>query len=256
MDIREIDVALLDVGEHEQRFDYDGDEMDDLVASLRKDGVLVPLIVRNNADRYIVIEGHRRREAAIRASLHTVPCQILSPDPSLCRRVAFVANLFRKDPTPIELGVAIARAVSDGEASVEEMAKGLNRSTDWVRRQVAMMSWPEDVLQAIHAGRISVAAAANLAAVTDDAYRSSLVGYACENGATARTTAAWLQQWEAGQPSAQALLAPPIDGEHHPPPLMPQAPCLSCGVLRRTDELSHVPLCAPCIQRVMHLSKA
>jgi ParB family chromosome partitioning protein len=251
--LRDIELGLLDVGEHEQRFDYEGPEMDDLVASIRKDGVLVPLIIRPCGERFVVVEGHRRREAAIRAGLVSVPCQVQEGDLALSRRIAFVCNLFRKDPSPVELGVAIARAAADGSASVEELAKGLNRSVDWVKRQVAMMEWPEDVLQAIHGGRLSVAAAANLAAVTDDSYRDFLLGHAVANGATARTTAAWLQQWEAGQPAPVAVTAPPAEGEAHAAPMMPQAPCLCCGGVRRTDELSYVPLCAPCIQRVRHV---
>jgi ParB family chromosome partitioning protein len=227
--------------------------MDDLVASVRRDGILVPLIVRPCGERFVVVEGHRRREAAIRAGLVRVPCQIQEGDVTLSRRIAFVCNLFRKDPTPVELGVAIARAVADGAASEEELAKGLNRSVEWVKRQVAMMQWPEEVLQAIHAAKISVAAAANLAAVGDDVYRNFLLDHAVLNGATARTTAAWLQQWEAGQPAPVAITAPPLEGDRPAGPMVPQAPCLCCGGVHRTDELSHVPLCAPCIQRVRHL---
>lgn len=255
MDVRDIDLGLLDVGEHEQRFDYEGPEMEDLVASLRKDGVLVPLIVRSCGERFIVVEGHRRREAAMRAGLVSVPCQVQAGDVALSRRVAFVCNLFRKDPSPVELAVAIARAVSEGQACEEELAKNLNRSVDWVKRQIAMMQWPEDVLHAIHAGTLSVAAAANLAAVGDDAYRAFLLDHATANGATARTTASWLQQWEAGQPAPAAVTAPPLEGDKPAPPMMPQAPCLCCRQIHRSDELSHVPLCAPCIQRVMHLGQ-
>jgi ParB family chromosome partitioning protein len=253
MNIRDIPIGLLDVGEYEQRFDYEDVEMEELTASIRRDGVQVPLIVKPAGDRFIVIEGHRRRNAAISAGLTTVPCDVRDADPALSRRVAFVCNMFRKDPSPIELAVAVAKAVQDGQASADELAKGLGRSPDWVKRQLAIMEWPETVLHAIHAGRISVAAAANIAAVGDDNYRDFLLECACNNGATARTTAAWLQEWRAGQPAALAVQAPAVDGAAVAPAMMPQAPCLCCGGVHRTDELSHVPLCAPCIQRVRHL---
>jgi ParB family chromosome partitioning protein len=253
MEVREIELGLLDVGEHAQRFDYEGPEMDDLVASIRRDGVLVPLIVRPVQERFVVVEGHRRREAAIRAGLVAVPCQVQDGDLALSRRISFVCNLFRKDPSPVELGVAIARAVADGTASQEELARGLNRSVEWVKRQVAMMDWPDDILRAIHAGGVSVAAAANLALVEDDVYREFLLEHAVGNGATARTTAAWLQEWRAGQPAGVAVTALPVEGSSAPGPMAPQAPCLCCGQVFRTDELSHVPLCPGCIQRVRHL---
>jgi ParB family chromosome partitioning protein len=250
VEIREIPVGLLDVGEHEQRFDYADDQMDELVASIRAGGIEEPLIVRPVGDRFVVINGHRRREAALRIGLATVPCQVKSVDISLARRTAFVTNLFRKDPTPVELAVAIGKAVGDGEASVDELAKGLGRSVEWVKRQLALLEWPEDVLQVVHAGQLSVAAAANLARVTDAETRRFYVENAVLNGATARTTAAWLQAFEAAVPPQVAVETPAVAGPPAAPPLMPQAPCLCCGEVRRTDELSHVPLCAPCIQRV------
>jgi ParB family chromosome partitioning protein len=253
MDVRDIEIGLIDVGGHEQRFDYEGDEMEELVGSVRRDGILEPIIVRAVGERFVVVNGHRRREAAIRAGLSVVPCHVQAGDLDLSRRTAFITNLFRKDPSPVEMAVAIGREVGSGEESVEGLAKGLGRSVDWVRRQVAMLQWPEDVLQLVHAGKVSVAAAANLACVTDDSYRAFLLEHASSGGATARTTASWLQAWEGSLPAAVAVIQPPVDGEPHAPPMMPQAPCLCCGGVHRTDELSHVPLCAPCIQRVRHL---
>jgi len=253
MEVKDIEVGLLDVAEHEQRFDYEGPEMDDLVASVRRDGVLEPLIVRPVGERFVVVNGHRRRVAAERAGLAVVPCKIQSGDAGLARRVAFVTNMFRKDPTAVELAVAIGKAVEGGDADVEELASGLHRSVDWVKRQLAMLEWPEDVLQQIHAGRISVAAAANLAAVTDDQYRRFLVENAVNNGATARTTAAWLQAFEAMLPAPEAVQEPPVEGGAVAPGMVPQTPCFCCGIAHRVDELSHVPICTRCIGPVRRL---
>jgi len=253
MEVREIELRLLDVAEHEQRFDYEGPEMDDLVASIRRDGILEPLIVRAVGVRYVVVNGHRRRVAAERAGLTAVPCTVEAGDASRARRVGFIVNLFRKDPTPVELAVAIAKAVDSGDAAVEEMASGLHRSVDWVKRQLAMLEWPEDVLQQVHAGRISIAAAANLAAVTDLEYRRFLLDNAVANGATARTTAAWLQAWEAMLPAQDAVQQPPIEGGPVPAPMVPQTPCFCCGIAHRVDELSHVPICTRCLGPVRRL---
>ena len=151
--------------------------------------------------------------------------------------------------------MSIAKATEEGEHSVGEVAEGLRRSVDWVRRQLAMLSWPEDVLQAVHRGTLSVAAAANLAPITEDAYRGYLLECAENNGATARTTAAWLQAWEAALPPAKAIEQAAEAGVVAKP-LYPQAPCLCCGDVKRADELSHVPLCFRCIQRVRHLGQS
>jgi ParB family chromosome partitioning protein len=252
-EVRDIPIGLVDVGDYNQRFGIDPEELDGLCGSVRRVGILEPLLVRCSGDRFVLVVGHRRYAAAVRVGLATVPCIVRDGTEAQSREEAFAENLFRSDPSPVELAVAIAKATEDGEHSIEQIADGMRRSPEWVRRQLAMLRWPEDVLQCVHRGSISVAAAANLAMVAEDTYRSYLLENAAANGATARTTAAWLQAWEAALPSQQAVQQPPVDSETRATPMMPQAPCLCCGQVKRTDELSHVPLCGPCINRVRRL---
>jgi ParB/RepB/Spo0J family partition protein len=252
-EVQDVPIAQIDVGAYTQRFALEAEGIDRLAASIRRLGVLVPLIVRPLGDRYQLVAGHRRLAAARKVALERVPCLIQDSAEAVSRESAFAENLFREDPTPVETAVAIAKAVAGGEADEKAVAEGMNRSVDWVRRQLAMLEWPEDVLQAIHGGKLSVAAASNLACIEEPQNRAFLLDNAVENGATARTTAAWLQAWRAAIPVTQALVAPVEAGRVGPVALGPQAPCLCCGVVHRTDELSHVPLCPPCIRRVRAL---
>ena len=255
MTIKDLPLTLLDKGEHEQRFAYDDEEQAELTRSIRLEGILQPLIVRPRGDRYLLVDGHRRYQAAQALGLPTLPCEIHGGDQASARRIALITNILRKNPTPIELAVAITKAVEQGLQSEQEIAHALGRSVDWVKRQVALLQWPDDVLQAIHHGQLSLAAASNLAQVDDDQYRAFLLEHAVTGGATARTTAAWLAQYQASQPMTQAVTAPPLDGRSAPPAQVPTAPCLCCGQVKRTDELSHVPLCPGCITRVRRLGQ-
>ena len=134
--------------------------------------------------------------------------------------------------------------------TVDELAAGLHRTAEWIRRMVAMLDWPADVLEVIHGESISVSAAHNLALVDDAPYRAFLLRNAVDSGATARATAAWLQAWRSMQPAEVAVQAEPVAGESRPMPMVPQAPCLACGQVFRTDQLSHVPICSGCIQLI------
>jgi ParB/RepB/Spo0J family partition protein len=214
------------------------------------------LIVRPFGERFVRVAGRRRLAAAKKAGLSTVPCVVREVSDIVGRETAFAENLFREDLTPIETAVAISKAVEGGEADVQAVADGMRRSVDWVRRQLAMLEWPEDVLRAVHAGKLSVAAASNLACVEAPVYRAYLLENAVENGATARTTAAWLQAWRASVPVTQAVLSDVGPSGPAVCPVIPQAPCFCCAVVGRTDELSHVPLCARCIGRVRRIGEA
>ena len=248
LEIVETALTKIEVGEHAQRIDVDDPEVDELAASIRRLGVLVPLILEKKGDSFQLVSGHRRLLAATRLGLQTVPCIVADSTKASPSEITFAENFFRKDLSPVELAGAIRDCIEQKSMTIEELAAGFHRSAHWVNSMMAIADWPGDVLEAIHNERISVSAGHNLACVTDDSYRNFLVRNAVEGGATARTTAAWLQAWQAMQPPEQAIQAVPVAAGMPPVPLVPQAPCLCCSQLFEVNMMSHVPVCGGCIQ--------
>lgn len=246
-EVKEIPVGKIQVGDHAMRMGESDEAIDELAASIRRVGVLVPLLVVAEDDTFQLVAGHRRYIAAKRCSLQTVPCLVRSVDRGQAAEVSFAENLFRRDLSPFELACAVNDCIDNKIMPVEQLAAGLHRSTEWVRRVVGMLDWPADVLEAIHAGWLSVSAASNLALVTDDIYRDFLLRNAHDNGASARTTAAWLQAWRSLQPAEDAVRAEPVPPGAVSTPAVPQAPCICCSQVFRTDQLCHVPVCTSCV---------
>lgn len=245
---KEIPISKIQVGEHEQRFDDEDLEVIELAGSIQRVGLLNPLCVTVSGDGFLLIAGHRRMEACKRIGMEVVPCLVAVGDEATKREITFAENFFSKDLTPIELAAAIANEVKEQRMTIEQLAAGFRKTTDWIRRQIGIMGWPKDVLEGLHTGKLSVAAAANLACITEDFYRQSLVSQAVDNGATARTTSAWLQAWRSMLPLEEAVQQEPAPGKDPQIPMVPQGPCLACHDIFRTDEMSHVPLCAHCIR--------
>lgn len=248
--IKAISIHKIRVGEHEQRFEDEDPEIFGLSQSIQRVGLLDPLCVTESGDGYLLVAGHRRMEACKRIGLEVVPCMVVVGDEATKREITFAENFFRKDLTPIEQAAAIANEVREKRMTVEQLAAGFRKTTDWIRRQIAICGWPEDVLDAIHTGNLSIAAASNLAVITEDFYRKTLVRQAVENGVTARTTSAWLQAWRSMLPPQEAIEQEPVDPDAPQVPMVPQAPCLVCLHTFRVDELSHVPLCSNCILQI------
>ena len=245
-----VPVEKIKVGDYAQRIEGEDKELDGLAASIGRIGLVMPLVVAPDGDSFVLVAGHRRLAAAIRCGMATVPCVKASARGNVAAEITFAENMFRKDLSPIELAAAVKDCIENKVMTVDELAAGLHRSTEWVRRMVAMLDWPPDILEVIHDESISISAAHNLALVNDDSYRAFLVKNAVDSGATARSTAAWLQAWRTMQPMEQAVTAEPGSAESRPMPMVPQAPCLACGQVYRSDELSHVPICAGCIQAI------
>lgn len=249
-EILQISIDRIKVANHVLRMEGEDDALNELSASIRRVGIIVPLVVSPAGDSFNLIAGHRRLAAAKRAGLQKVPCCEREDNASLGAEISFAENLFRKDLSPVEIAAGIKDVLDQGIMELDELAASMHRSEYWVNRQLSMLDWPADVLEVLHNGKISTAAASNIAMVSDDTYRAFLLRNAVDQGASARTTAAWLQAWRSSAPPQEAIEAEPVSGESRPTPMVPQAPCIVCGQVFRTDQLSHVPVCAGCINAI------
>lgn len=253
MDVQNVPLEKIKVGEYAQRVEVEDEGIVELAESIRRVGMLVPVVVCRRDDCFVLVAGHRRIAAARSAGLQDVPAVVREAEGASAKEVSFAENLFRKDLSPIELAAAIKDCLDQKTLTIDELAAGLHRSCHWVQAQIGLLAWPDEVLEAIHNGKISVTAASNLAMVHDDVYREFLVRQAVENGATARATAAWLQAWRAQAPASEAITREPVPAGERAMPAVPQAPCIVCANVFRTDELSHVPVCVHCIRTIRNL---
>lgn len=245
---KEISLEKIKVGEHDQRMGFDEETLAGLVSSIPRVGLLYPILVKAENDGYLIIDGHTRFEAFKRLGRATIPCTIAGTENIASAEIAFAGNFFRKDLSPVELASAISDVFKAGALTIEQLASGFHKSPHWVQSMIAICDWPQDVLEAIHVKNISLSAASNLALVTDDTYRQFLVSNAVDQGASARTTSAWLQAWRSMQPASEAIQAEPVVGQSIPQPIVPQAPCFCCSQIFAVNEMSHVPVCGACVQ--------
>lgn len=243
-----IQIEKIQAGEHDQRLEIEDPSIAELAASIKRIGIINPLVVVDVDGELHLIAGHRRLVAAVMAGLSFVPCIVRASEKNVDVEITFAENFFRKDLSPVELAGALKDCLLKETMTVAELAAGFHRSEHWVNSMVAIAEWPDDVLAAIHSKAISVSAASNLAVVTDEQYRIFLLRNAVEQGATARTTAAWLQAWQAMQPPEQAITSEPVAIGSPQLPAVPQAPCLCCSQLFEVNMMSHVPVCGACIQ--------
>lgn len=244
----EVQVAKIQVGEYAQRIDPEDPETLDLAESIKSIGIINPLVVADNSGVLLLLTGHRRLVAARLAGLTDVPCFVRTSEKKVDAEIVFAENFYRKDLSPIELACALKDCLRKESMTVAELAAGFHRSEHWVHSMIAIADWPPELQEAIHNEKISVSAGGNLACVTEPTYRAFLIRNAVEQGATARTTAAWLQAFNQMQPPEEAITAEPVPQGTPREPLTPQAPCLCCSQLFKVNQMSHVPVCGACIQ--------
>lgn len=248
--IEEIADARITSGEYHVRASLEDDGIDELSRSIAKLGLLVPLLVKENGGMYVVIAGHRRLAACRKIGMTKIKCVVVAGKDEYARSMSFAENMFRRDLTPIEEAAAVGDLVSQRKMTIEAVASLVQRSCEWVQGRLMLLDWPDEVQGAVHSGVISAAAAKNIAAVDDNAYRGILLQQAAESGATARTTAAWLQAWRAAKPSDEALRSEPLPGRPHTQPATLMVACVVCNEKHDASRLAYLPICPGCVETI------
>lgn len=146
-----------------QRFDEE--ELEELAASIRENGLLQPIVVRNTPDGYELIAGERRFRAAQRAGLQEVPAVVRDVDDREALELALIENLQRTDLNPIEEALAYERLRTQFGLTQDEIALRVGKHRSTIANALRLLRLPEDIQHDIAAGRLTPGHARALLAV-------------------------------------------------------------------------------------------
>ncbi len=253
--LKHVGIDLIKDDEFQMRSDLGGNLFRELLVSIRQVGVLVPILLKEQDDGFVVVAGHRRFAAAKEARLTEVPAYVFAADSDIGWNAAFAENMYRKDLSPMEEAAALNDCLTIGGFDLDCLAAAVGRSPAWITDRVELLTFSPNLSLAVHQGKISVAAARNLAKISDLTNQNLLLDYAIDNGATARTTAAWLQAWRVGVPTENPGEVEPVEGRTALPPIVPYTPCVICGCQYEMGKLTYAPICSCCTDIVASVAR-
>jgi ParB family chromosome partitioning protein len=139
------------------RSQMDQEELAELAASIRENGIIQPLIVSpaNEPDKYILIAGERRLLAAKMAGLVTVPVIVREASDQQHLELALIENVQRADLTPLEAAEAYRQLAEDFNLSHEQIAQQLGKSRVAITNTLRLLKLPEDVRHSLAIGEIT-----------------------------------------------------------------------------------------------------
>ena len=120
-------------------------DLTELKASIAEKGIIEPLLVRPRGERYGIIAGERRYQAAVQLGLTELPVVIRSADESESIELALIENLQRKDLTAFEEAEALQALVDRFGYTHEQLAKRLGKSRTSITESLSLNAMPEDV---------------------------------------------------------------------------------------------------------------
>lgn len=171
---------------YQPRSDWREDQaFEDLIASIRKHGILQPLVVtRNRQGKYEVVAGERRLRAAMKLSLSRVPVIIRSVGELEKLELSLIENIQRKDLNPMERAIAYRKLIDEFSLSHEEAAKRLGKSRTVVTNTLRFLQLPSEIQKALGEEGISEGQAKTILELTTDAERLELFKKIVEEGLT------------------------------------------------------------------------
>ena len=122
------DIYMIDTNADQPRKTFDEDRLNELAESLKRHGMVQPIIVHQNGDRYTIVAGERRFRAARLAGFQTVPVIVKQFDDAEIQEIALVENLQRESLNPIEEAAAIRFLMQQHDLTQEEVSSRLSKS--------------------------------------------------------------------------------------------------------------------------------
>lgn len=205
--VQQVDIRRIDTNAGQPRKDFDQEKLQELADSIRQHGVVQPILLRQNGERYVIVAGERRFRAARLAGLDQVPAIVKDLDETQVMEVALIENLQREDLNPIEEAAAIRFLMQQHDLTQEEVSKRLSKSRPAIANSLRLLSLPEPVQAYLRNGKLQAGHARALAGLQDPEAQAVLADKIVGEGLSVRAAESLAR--EQGQKPPRQKKEPP-----------------------------------------------
>lgn len=150
-----VDIKLLYPSPLQPRKDFDEDALNSLVESIREKGVLQPLLVRKNGNKYEIIAGERRYRASKVAGLQELPVIIKDIKDKEVLEIALIENLLRENLSAIEEAEGFDRLIKEFSHTQEALSQVIGKSRSQIANTLRLLALPEKVKDFVRQDKLS-----------------------------------------------------------------------------------------------------
>ena len=213
----EIGVDEIHPNRKQPRQEFDEDEMQELVHSIREIGVLQPIVVRRSREegetKYELVMGERRWRASQRAEMATIPAIVRDTQDVDLLRDALLENLHRSQLNPLEEAAAYQQLLHEFGTTQEELARRIGRSRPQISNTIRLLRLPALVQRRVAAGILSAGHARALLVLEDPAAIERLAQRIVAEGLSVRAVEEIAQAGE-GSKKEKTRKATPSNRHH------------------------------------------
>ncbi|MCR6663683.1 MAG: ParB/RepB/Spo0J family partition protein [Luteimonas sp.] len=197
--LRNLPVDALRPGKYQPRRAMDADKLTELSESIKSQGVIQPIVVRELPDRtYEIIAGERRWRATKQAGLAEIPVVVRKVDDRTVVAMALIENIQREDLNPLEEAQALQRLIDEFDLTHAQTAEAVGRSRAAVSNLLRLLELPPAIRALLEARRLEMGHARALLTLSPE-LASKLASEAAEHGWSVREVEHRAQQFAAGK---------------------------------------------------------
>ena len=190
----ELPLGDIDPNRDQPRKKFDDEALSQLADSIRHSGVLSPILVAREGNRYTIIAGERRWRAARLAGIATIPAIVREWDEIKRQEAALIENIQRENLNPIEEAQGIYVLMNECALTQEAVAERLGRSRPAVANLLRLLGLPSAIQQAVIDSVLSAGHARVLAGIADKQLQAALFAKAVQGGWSVRQLEAAAKQ--------------------------------------------------------------
>jgi ParB family chromosome partitioning protein len=205
----EVDIDAIARGPMQPRTHFDEGSLEGLADSIRTHGVVQPLLVRRQGERYELIAGERRWRAARLAGLAKVPIVVKDvPDRDLLE-IALIENIQRENLNPIEEAQAYQRLIENVGLTQEALAARVGRDRSYITNYLRLLRLPDDLQKLVVEGRLSTGHARTILGLAHADLQRKIARQVIDGALSVRATEHLVRKAVEGTPTKTASVVDP-----------------------------------------------
>ncbi len=169
------DIDRIRPNPYQPRREFPEDELDSLSESIKSQGLLQPLLVREAGSGFELIAGERRLRAARLAGIDQVPVVVKNVSDTELLALSIIENIQRQDLNPIEEAEAYRRLMDEFSMTQEEVADRVGKSRPAVANILRLLNLPDEIRESVRQGRLSMGHARALLGLSNPALQKKVL---------------------------------------------------------------------------------
>jgi len=201
--VKDISLDLIDGPKGALRMDIDPEALNELAQSISEIGLLQPILLAIDGERFEVVFGDRRYRAHKKLGLSTIKAIVRQMTHQEIGIARATENISRDDLTPIEEAATYKNLLEEYGLTLEQVAKKMSKTPGTIKRRMDLLRMPPALQQAVHKKQISMTVAESLWSISDEASLDYYLMFAIENGCTKEVARSWAKDWKDTQRRTQ-----------------------------------------------------